>query len=112
MGNVLTYLQATGSQYTYYDGNNHQISSLATKDSLLHYDRKQGTGGYSTLGAAMGSYPLFFQQWTAFNPGGFMYNYLPANSQLELDDPIGVDAQNKPKYNSIKGNRYQDQKFK
>ena len=41
-----------------------------------------------------------------------MYNYLPANSQLELDDPIGVDAQNKPKYNSITGNRYQDQKFK
>jgi hypothetical protein len=112
MGNVLTYLQVTGSKYTYYDGNNPKISPLATKDSLLHYDRKKGAGGYSILGLSMDDYQLFFQHWTAFNPESFMYNYLPINSQLELDDPIGADAQNKPKYNSITGNRYQDQKFK
>jgi len=112
MGDVLTYLQVTGSKYTYYDGNNPQISQLATKDSLLHYNRKKGNGGYSTLGLAMDNYQNFFKQWKEFNPESFMYNYLPINSQLELDDPIGADAQNKPKYTSVKGNRYQDQKFK
>jgi hypothetical protein len=112
MGDVLTYLQVTGSKYTYYDGDNPQISPLATKDSLLHYDHKKGTGGYSTLGVAMGNYQLFSQQWKEFNPESFTYNSLPINSQLELDDPIGADTQNKPKYNSIKGNRYQDQNFK
>jgi hypothetical protein len=111
MGNILNYLQNTGSQYTYYDGITPPANPFNTQDSLLHYDRKTRKGGYSTLGAEMENYPQFFNQWISNLPVT-TNPYLPANSQLELDDPIGVDTENKPKYTSVPGRRYQDQKFK
>ena len=63
MGNILSTLQTTGSQYTYYDGNNPQINPLATKDSDLHYDSKKYQGGYSTRGSDISNYPQFFQNY-------------------------------------------------
>ena len=112
MGNLLSTLQTTGSQYTYYDGNNPQINPLSTKDSDLHYDSKKYQGGYSTRGSDISNYPKFFQNYNAYDVGSNIPNYLPTPSNLEINDPIGADANNKPKYDSTSGQRYQDQKFK
>jgi hypothetical protein len=110
---ISSYFTILGSKYTPYKGETPPTSIFSTKDSLLHYDRKEQTEGYSTLGALMKNYPNFFQEWMNYNPATPLnLNYLPAASQLELNDPIGVDPNNKSKYNSVTGNRYQDTKPK
>lgn len=121
MGDILNTLISTGSLYTYNAVNGTPqvypenftppISPLATKDSTLHFNpnAKKNKLGYSTIGTAMGNYNTFFQDWVSSNNNTA---YLPNPSNLELTDPEGSDIKNKPKYNYIKGNRYQDQNFK
>jgi len=110
MGLEVTLLN-TGSQYTYYDGETPPENPFTTQDSLLHYDKENQKGGYSVLGTEMTNYSGFFNQWVSNLPVTTV-PYLPASSQLELDDPIGADPQYQPKYKSTVGNRYQDQIFK
>lgn len=122
MGDILTTLTSTGSKYTYSAINGTPqpypedfippVNVLSTKDSTLHFNPKSKFNnlGYSTIGTEMGNYPEFLQNWISSTPGN--KKPLPGPSNIELTDPIGADADNKPKYDYIKGNRYQDQKFK
>ncbi len=122
MGDILTTLTSTGSKYTYSAVNGAPqpypedfippINILSTKDSTLHFNpnSKINNLGYSTIGTEMNNYPEFLQSWISSTPGN--KKPLPEPSTIELTDPIGADANNKPKYDYIKGNRYQDQNFK